>query len=585
VAYGVTTSRAHLDVLGEALEPGEIDWDAIRAWKGADPQFAGRYFLGTPTQQEVDADVGFCLWAHGEGSDPSSPAAIVPIQRCDPTRQAAVGSLGTRFGTEDAGAIATYVERCADVGDLALPLDRYLVLVYLEVAGGTSLSFEYWSAWAHYLKGTLLEFHPHGIVRPLEPAIACAFVQDSPQAPFLPEEAVRTCLSHPALPGRYNLCKGFWCQTVLANPVFGQFVQDPDHGAIPVRYRRTFDGPGGSALPDPAPPELLSTLRLITVDEPTMDPDDPTLYTMEAQPWDPGVPPAFPPTQLGLDTAYKWVKDPDTGEVLDSTTIAERRVIAQCLATKTIVVRRLPAGSSGFDLGTHLDGDELRRPPAFIGRYLKDHFNGLDPIEVADLAATGMSVFSIWQEGHEFDDGAKAGSKAFAAAEAVGQPPFTPVYFAVDVSVDNPGGMHGGIPSPPLSDVVDYFADIRKGYLDYRAAGGDTPYYVGVYAARNVLDAVYRRGFATHFWQVWAWNWGPPNPLPPELTDDTWNQNAPGWRAWPHLNAWQVLLEDPRPAPDPLLVAEWDQNADVRACTTVIDLDVAWGDPGSWVLP
>lgn len=577
MAYGVTTSRAHLDALSGAPEPGEVDWDAIRTWKGVAPAFAGRYFLGTPTQQEVDAGVGFCLWAHGEGTDPSTPTAVAPLQRSDPTRQSAVGSLGTKFGTEDAGAIASYLERCADVGDLALPLDRYLVLVYLEVAAGTSLSFDYWSAWAHYLKGSLLEFHPQGIVRPLEPAIACAFEQDSPQSPFLPEEAVRTCLSRPALPGRYNLCKGFWCQAVLDDPIFGQFVQDPDHGPIPVRYRRTFDGPGGSPVPAGAPPNVLSTLPLITVDEPTMDPDDPTLYTLEAQPWDPAAPsppdtataPAFPPTQLGVDTAYA-----------SGTSVEDRREIAQCMASKEIIVRRLPAGFFGPDFGVSFElhlGTEMEGPrtlsgrPRFVARYLEPHFNGLTEEEAIDLGAAGLQVCSIWQLGRVITDGFGHARQAFGSAVEVGQPPHTPVYFAIDLSVGEPDGRHDATTvSPPLSQVVDYFHDVRRGYRQYLADGGAVPYYVGCYAAHNVLDAVYRAGLATHFWQPWPFNWGPPTPVPPD-----WSTTAPGWRAWRHLNFWQVLLEN---GFRELL----DDNTAILDCIAELDFNVAWGDPGSW---
>ena len=581
MAYGVTTSRAHLDALGAALEPSEIDWDAIRAWKGADPQFAGRYFLGTPTQQEVDADVGFCLWAHGEGTTPSAPVAVAPLQRADPTRQAALGSLGTKFGTEDARAIATYIERCADVGDITLPLDRYLVLVYLEVAAGASLSSEYWSAWAHYLKGTLLEFRPHGIVRPLEPAMACAFVQDSPQSPFLPDEAVRTCLSHPAPPGRYNLCKGFWCRTVLDNPVFGQFVQDPDHGPIPVRYRRTFDGPGGSPVPAGAPTNVLPTLALIAVDEPMIEPgDDPIRYTLEAQPWDPSAPlppdlgtvPAFPPTQLGLDTAYR--QTPPTRE-------PERQAIAECVVSKEIVIRRLPAGFFGPDfgstlelhLGTQMEGpDLLHGRPAFIARYLKPHFNGLTDKEAIDLLAAGLPVCSVWQIGREIVNGFGHARQAFASALEAGQPPYTPIYFSIDLSVGEPSGMHDATTvSPPLTQVVRYFRDIRRGYRQYLADGGTVPYYVGCYAAHNVLDAVYRAGLATHFWQPWPFDWGPPTPIPSD-----WSATAPGWRAWRHLNFWQVLLDN---GFHELL----DDNAAILDCTPDLDFNVAWGDPGSWV--
>jgi hypothetical protein len=583
LAYGVTTSRAHLDALAPGLpEAGEIDWEEVVAWQGEDASFAGRYFLGMATPAEIAAGEGFCLWAHGEWVDPAAPRTIVPLQRADAERQEATGELGERFAKEDAIAISEHLQRCLHVGDLAQPLDRFFVLVFLEVSAGTVLSADYWSMWAHTLSAAVLEVGLAGPTNPLKPAIACAFEQPDDLSPFVPVANIRDRLADPPRPGRHELCHGLWCTSVLDEPQFGEVVQHPAIGPIPVRYHRLFDGPAGSPTTD-APAAVLDTLAVLTIDAVRDVADESFQYALEAQRWDPVAPPetdvwpANLPTQLGLDTAYKWVQDPVTKAVLERTTVAERRVIARCLAKKTIVIRRLPAGGGGYDRGTHLDGSELPYKPAFIGRYLEDHYNFLVAAEVADVAATGMSILSIWQKGHDFLDGAGAGSLAFAAAEKVGQPPYTPVYFAVDVSVDNPNGMHGDIPSPPLSDVIAYFAAIRTGYRNYLAAGGKTPYYVGAYAAHNVLNALYRRGLATHFWQVWAFNWGPPNPPPPDLTQADWDRNAPGWRAWPHLNAWQVLIQGG-------LANLWSDNAQLQACADgVIDLDVAWGDPGTWV--
>ena len=227
---------------------------------GDAPAFAGRYLLGTPNEHEVDLGYGFCLWAHGEGTDPNTPMAVAPIQRSDPVRQAAIGTLGSKFGADDAQAIAAYIERCADVGDLLLPVGANIVLVYLEVEADTSLSLEYWSTWAHTIEGTLLDVQPQGLVRPLLPAIACEFEQADLLAPVLPAEPVHACLRQPVLPGLNSLCHGFWCLTVFDDPEFGDFVQDPIEGLIPIRYRRTFDGPGGTPVPDGTPSAVLPTL-------------------------------------------------------------------------------------------------------------------------------------------------------------------------------------------------------------------------------------------------------------------------------------------------------------------------------------
>ncbi|MEV1155945.1 glycoside hydrolase domain-containing protein [Micromonospora chokoriensis] len=585
MTYGVTSSRAHLDTLGGGLPgPDEINWAAVGAWhNGVAPAFAGRYFLGTPTQPEVDLDLGFCLWAHGEGGDPAGPAAVVPLQRSEPDRQQATGTLGAQFGAEDARAVGAYLERCAGVGDLVLPLDRYYVLVFLEVDSGVAMSVDYWSMWAHTVEGMVLDLHPQGLARPLKPAIACAFEQAAPGSLALPEASVQVCLSQPAPAGRHRTCYGFWCRTVLTSPVFGEFVQDPVEGPVPVRYRRTFDGPGGSPNPPGVPASVLSTLPLITVDEPVPGgPDDPLQYALEPRPWNPAAPPppdsATPPanlpTQFGVDLAYPF--DTRTGV---GTRVPARKPMAECMGSTPMLIRRLPAGvvSTKFgplDLGTWRDGaDALSGRPSFCGRYLAPHFNWLAREEAFDIFVAGMAVVSIWQLGREMLDGFGHALQAFAAAEALGQPPHTPIYFATDVTVDDPRDPD----SPSMQRVTDYYRDVRRGYRQYRTAGGSTPYHIGAYGPANVLDMVYRGGLATHFWQPWPPNWGPPVPFPPD-----WTLIASGWRAWPHLNAWQILLG--ANSDQPALIAD---NRGILSCVPANDLDlnVAWGDPGSWFPP
>jgi hypothetical protein len=158
VTYGITTSRAHLDPLDPVVYPldpsaAQIDWSQLLAWlEERDPSiekvdFAGRYFLGSATEAEVIAGSGFCLWAHGEASDPVTPARIVPLQRADPVRQSATGGAGEFFGSQDATALAQQIDRCLAVGDLLIA-GTAQVLVFLEVGDGTPLSVEYWASWA-----------------------------------------------------------------------------------------------------------------------------------------------------------------------------------------------------------------------------------------------------------------------------------------------------------------------------------------------------------------------------------------------------------------------------------------------------
>jgi hypothetical protein len=361
---------------------------------------------------------------------------------------------------------------------------------------------------------------------------------------------------------------------VLANPVFGSFVQDLHEGPVPVRYRRTFDGPGGSPIPANAPATAVPTLPLVTIDEAVPGVDDPTAYTFGEHPWNPVAPPppdtATPPpnlpTQFGVDMQYQR----------GGAGPATRRRASLCIGQKEVNIRALPTAidQPGFhlDLGTQFPGaNMLHGPASFAARYVRPHINHLDKVEAANLFAAGLAVCSIWQTGRVFVRGTADGTDAFTEAEAIGQPPHTPVYFAVDISVDDPLDPN----TVPLQQIVDYFSDVRRGYRLYLAGGGTTPYYVGAYAAANVLDAVYRAGLATHFWQPWPPTWGPPVPRPAN-----WDNIAPGWRAWPHLNLWQVLLVNGQQAAN-------NDNQALMACVPGgaqggLDCNVAWGDPGSW---
>jgi len=353
VTYGVTTSRAHLNRLEEPVSaPGEIVWEEIVAWMPEHdaPAFAGRYFLGTATQSEVDAGLsagtGFCLWAHGEGGDSATPKKIVPLQRADPERQSTPGDPGQIFGFQDATALIRHLDLCLAVGDLEI-VDTKQILVFLDVADGTALSREYWASWATTIQAGLLHparlAHRTGVeaLQPLIGAIHCAFAYDVDSKAFLPAPGVRDCLDEHGPRGFRSRCHGFWARELPGDPGLadhsfdwlniGEYKQPWDafphfRIRVPVRYLRWFNGPEG--LPIPEGP-LRDTLSLVTLDWPARDASESPLgATFTATNWraDARTPQAGLteiPVQFGVD------KNRDLSKLLSC--FANREIEISCL--------------------------------------------------------------------------------------------------------------------------------------------------------------------------------------------------------------------------------------------------------------
>jgi hypothetical protein len=108
-----------------------------------------------------------------------------------------------------------------------------------------------------------------------------------------------------------------------------------------------------------------------------------------------------------------------------------------------------------------------------------------------------------------------------------------------------------------MAHIVRYFQDVRRGFSDYLNKNPGAPrYHVGIYGTGDVLTTLYRAGLATHFWQL---PWG------------TWTAGVdPGSRPFPHLNAWQVAIEDDAK----------NSNPSAWGCGVAADIVVSWGDPG-----
>ena len=166
-------------------------------------------------------------------------------------------------------------------------------------------------------------------------------------------------------------------------------------------------------------------------------------------------------------------------------------------------------------------------------------------------------------------EGRAHGEGAFTyAADTIQQPPYTPIYFAIDFPVGHPGYTNNqpgsvAVPTPPLATILTYFTDVHRGYRDYLSTHPETPYYVGVYTQPPTAAALYRAGLASHFWQT------------------PWGRGTP----FPHLNLWQIGMfsKPPEVAAD---------NRALQACAPAglgdagdpfwVDIDVAWGDAGGF---
>jgi hypothetical protein len=606
VTWGITTSRAHLDTLDPSLFPldpaepagREIDWNKLFDWMWSPPAppsspgFAGRYFLGEATDSEANDGTPFCLWAHGEATYIHAPQKIVPIQRADPARQSSKDG-GLDFGRIDAIAIASHLDRCLAVGDLEV-VDATQILVFLEVADGTELSMEYWAGWASNLHDARLEparqSNRTGAAVPLLlPAVLCAYPFDEDEGAFLPELAVRDALDAIGPPGYRTHCHGLWARRLVGDPglenhawdwptigeyrqprtILGRATPYPTYlHLVPVRYLRWFDSP--DAIPAGA---LHDTLSLLTIEWSASDGDDPIGASFTAAPWSPNGRDAngnlIEPSQFGFDAG---------GRAADA---------AGCLAGAEVTVTRLP-----YPTGTQVS---LHGPCKLGIRYYRPSGRGLPltAAESAALSANGIEAAACFQHTADQKDGwvpymrdilapfvnglgRDDGKRAFEyAADTIRQPLHTPVYFSVDFPVNQPRyfpwnnhyfveRFNAGDPNyqpvatPGLATILGYFADVRNGYRDYLTTHPATPYYVGVYGDSRTAAALYRTGLVSHFWQ------------PP------WSE------PFPHLNVWQIGMFN--------MAEVSDDNAALQSCRPGggadkefwVDIDVAWGDPGSF---
>lgn len=154
----------------------------------------------------------------------------------------------------------------------------------------------------------------------------------------------------------------------------------------------------------------------------------------------------------------------------------------------------------GIDLPTDASDvlNELRESKVdFVARYYRDpasRWPALNANEVRRLSSLGMNIVAIWESKSEnpayftYATGYNDALSAHRQASAVGQPPGSAIYFAVDFNARG----------QDLQAVDQYFRGVNAGLA--QAAGGRPQYRVGVYGSGSVCDAVKGAKLAQYSW-------------------------------------------------------------------------------------
>jgi glycoside hydrolase-like protein len=179
-------------------------------------------------------------------------------------------------------------------------------------------------------------------------------------------------------------------------------------------------------------------------------------------------------------------------------------LLAACQSTPPPApVAQVPAAAGrthGIDLATDSSDvlGQLRGFPVnFVARYYRDpasRWPALTPSEAQRLSAAGLNIVTVWEwrsnnpSYFSYATGYNDALSAQRQAKAVGQPPGSAIYFAVDFNARG----------AQLYQVDQYFRGIAAGLA---AAGGGRPEYkVGVYGSGAVCGAVRAAGLAQYAW-------------------------------------------------------------------------------------
>jgi hypothetical protein len=172
---------------------------------------------------------------------------------------------------------------------------------------------------------------------------------------------------------------------------------------------------------------------------------------------------------------------------------------------------QLPPGSPGIhgiDMATDSSdvAGELQGRPwlHFVARYYRDptsRWPALSPAEAQRLSAAGVKIVTVWEfhsgnvEYFSYATGYSDATNAYRQARAVGQPPGSAIYFAVDFNARGPA----------LYQIDQYFRGVNAGLA--AAGGGRSPYPIGVYGSGAVCAQIKGTGLARYAWLSGSTSW------------------------------------------------------------------------------
>lgn len=151
----------------------------------------------------------------------------------------------------------------------------------------------------------------------------------------------------------------------------------------------------------------------------------------------------------------------------------------------------------GFDCATKLNittASALKKAGfAYTARYLGNSWKTFDAAEAKAIRKAGLKLVSIFQKSADRsayfteEQGRQDGRDAVKAAQNVGQPAGTAIYFAVDFDAGKSA----------IPNILAYFKGVRQTLHTYK---------LGIYGSYTVMLAV--KGLADYYWQTYAWSYG-----------------------------------------------------------------------------
>ncbi|MBV9018268.1 MAG: DUF1906 domain-containing protein [Alphaproteobacteria bacterium] len=183
-------------------------------------------------------------------------------------------------------------------------------------------------------------------------------------------------------------------------------------------------------------------------------------------------------------------------------------LLAACHSAPTVPPQPHSLPAQGIDLPTDASGavNEIRDSKLdFVARYYRSassRWPTLTASEAQRLTSLGLKIVAVW-ESHSHDpayfsyaSGYSDATSAYAQAKAIGQPPASAIYFAVDYNA----------PSSDIGGPIDqYFRGVAAAFA--AMSGGRPEYKVGVYGSGAVCLAMKQAGLAQYTWLTNSTAW------------------------------------------------------------------------------